>query len=122
LRVTVNGRLIFRAGAAALRYFEETARYRVPTYPVRFRIAGTAARAGRRPDHARTAQAQAQAREEIVPIYRALVDEVMFLLVDVLEVARHDNLPGFAEAPPDLVLAVLREAAISISTASTSFD
>jgi alkylation response protein AidB-like acyl-CoA dehydrogenase len=49
--------------------------------------------------------------EEIVPTYRAPVDEVMFLLTDVLEVARYDNLPGFADAPPDLVLAVLREAA-----------
>jgi alkylation response protein AidB-like acyl-CoA dehydrogenase len=46
-----------------------------------------------------------------VPIYRAPVDEVMFLLSDVLEVARYDNLPGFADATPDLVLAVLREAA-----------
>jgi alkylation response protein AidB-like acyl-CoA dehydrogenase len=32
-------------------------------------------------------------------------------LSDVLEVARYDNLPGFADATPDLVLAVLREAA-----------
>ena len=50
-------------------------------------------------------------REEIVPIYRAPVDEMMFLLTDVLEVARYGNLPGFAEAPPDLMLAILREAA-----------
>src|ERR1700722_6740224 len=49
--------------------------------------------------------------EETVPTYRAPVDEVMFLLTDVLKVARYDNLPGFADAPPDLVLAVLREAA-----------
>jgi acyl-CoA dehydrogenase len=46
-----------------------------------------------------------------VPIYRAPVDEVMFLLTDVLGVARYDNLPGFADATPDLMLAVLREAA-----------
>jgi acyl-CoA dehydrogenase len=52
-----------------------------------------------------------QTREEIVPIYRAPVDEVMFLLTDVLDVARYDNLPGFADAPPDLVLAILGEAA-----------
>jgi acyl-CoA dehydrogenase len=50
-------------------------------------------------------------REEIVPIYRAPVDEVMFLLTDVLKVARFDNLPGFADATPDLVLAILGEAA-----------
>ena len=46
-----------------------------------------------------------------MPSYRAPVEEVMFLLTDVLEVARYDNLPGFADAAPDLVLAVLREAA-----------
>jgi acyl-CoA dehydrogenase len=46
-----------------------------------------------------------------VPIYRAPVDEVMFLLTDVLKVARFDNLPGFADATPDLVLAILSEAA-----------
>jgi acyl-CoA dehydrogenase len=50
-------------------------------------------------------------REEIVPIYRAPVDEVMFLLTDVLNVARYDNLPGFADATPDLTLAILGEAA-----------
>ncbi len=46
-----------------------------------------------------------------MPIYRAPVDEMMFLLTDVLEVGRFGNLPGFAEAPPDLMLAILREAA-----------
>jgi acyl-CoA dehydrogenase len=52
-----------------------------------------------------------QAKEEIVPLYRAPVDEVMFLLTDVLKVARYDNLPGFADLTPDLALAVLGEAA-----------
>jgi acyl-CoA dehydrogenase len=46
-----------------------------------------------------------------VPLYRAPVDEVMFLLTDVLKVARYDNLPGFADLTPDLALAVLGEAA-----------
>jgi len=46
-----------------------------------------------------------------VPIYRAPVDEVMFLLTDVLKVARYDNLPGFADLTPDLALAALAEAA-----------
>jgi acyl-CoA dehydrogenase len=46
-----------------------------------------------------------------VPIYRAPVDETMFLLTDVLEIGRYGNLPGSAEAPPDLMLAILREAA-----------
>jgi alkylation response protein AidB-like acyl-CoA dehydrogenase len=35
----------------------------------------------------------------------------MFLLTDVLGVARFDNLPGFADTAPDLVLAILHEAA-----------
>ena len=47
----------------------------------------------------------------MVPIYRAPVDEAMFLLTDVFSVTRFANLPGFAEATPDLVLAVLGEAA-----------
>ncbi len=47
----------------------------------------------------------------MVPIYRAPVDEAMFLLTDVFSVTRFANLPGFAEATPDLILAVLGEAA-----------
>jgi alkylation response protein AidB-like acyl-CoA dehydrogenase len=35
----------------------------------------------------------------------------MFLLTDVLKVARYDNLPGFADATPDLVRPILEEAA-----------
>ena len=46
-----------------------------------------------------------------MPTYRAPVDEVMFLLRDVLRVERYNNLPGFAEATPDIVEAVLAEAA-----------
>ena len=46
-----------------------------------------------------------------MPTYRAPVDEVMFLLRDVLHVERYNNLPGFAEATPDIVAAVLAEAA-----------
>jgi acyl-CoA dehydrogenase len=46
-----------------------------------------------------------------VPLYRAPVDEVMFLLTDVLKVARYDNLPGFADLTPDLAPAILGEAA-----------
>ena len=46
-----------------------------------------------------------------MPLYRAPVDEVMFLLTDVLKVARYDNLPGFADATPDLVRPILEEAA-----------
>jgi len=46
-----------------------------------------------------------------MPSYKAPVDEVMFLLTDVFHIERHNNLPGFADATPDLVGAVLGEAA-----------
>jgi acyl-CoA dehydrogenase len=46
-----------------------------------------------------------------VPIYRAPVDEVMFLLEDVFQIARYDNLPGFADASTDVLKAILGEAA-----------
>jgi acyl-CoA dehydrogenase len=46
-----------------------------------------------------------------VPLYRAPIDEVTFLLAEVFQVARYDNLPGFADATPDVVVAVLDEAA-----------
>jgi alkylation response protein AidB-like acyl-CoA dehydrogenase len=39
------------------------------------------------------------------------VDDALFLLNDVFHLDRYGNLPGFAEASPDLVEAVLREAA-----------
>jgi len=43
--------------------------------------------------------------------YKAPVDDVMFLLNDVFHVERYNNLPGFADATPDLLEAVLGEAA-----------
>ena len=46
-----------------------------------------------------------------MPIYKAPVDDVMFLLGDVFHLDRYNNLPGFAEASPDVVEAVLTEAA-----------
>ncbi len=46
-----------------------------------------------------------------MPIYKAPVDDVMFLLSDVFHLERYNNLPGFAEASPDVVEAVLTEAA-----------
>ncbi len=46
-----------------------------------------------------------------MPIYKAPVGEAMFLLNDVLHVEHYNNLPGFAEATPDLAAAVLGEAA-----------
>jgi hypothetical protein len=46
-----------------------------------------------------------------MPSYKAPVDEVLFLLHDVFDIRRYANLPGFAEATPDLVEAILSEAA-----------
>src|SRR5580700_2597246 len=43
--------------------------------------------------------------------YKAPVDDVMFLLSDVFHIERYNNLPGFADASPDLVEAILGEAA-----------
>ena len=45
-----------------------------------------------------------------MPTYQAPVDDTLFLLSDVFHVDRYGNLPGFAEASPDIVEAVLREA------------
>src|SRR5450631_549181 len=50
-------------------------------------------------------------RERPMPTYKAPVDDTLFLLNDVLHLDRYGNLPGFADASPDLVEAVLREAA-----------
>ena len=46
-----------------------------------------------------------------MPSYKAPVDDVMFLLTDVFHIDRYNNLPGFADATPDLLEAVLAEAA-----------
>jgi hypothetical protein len=44
-----------------------------------------------------------------MPSYKAPVDDTLFLIRDVLEFERYGNLPRFAEAPLDVVEAVLRE-------------
>ena len=46
-----------------------------------------------------------------MPSYKAPVEDVLFLLNDVFQMQRHSNLPGFADASPDVVEAVLGEAA-----------
>src|SRR5690349_19350173 len=46
-----------------------------------------------------------------MPVYKAPVDDVMFLLNDVFHVERYANLPGFADASADVIEAVLGEAA-----------
>ena len=45
-----------------------------------------------------------------MPTYKAPVDDALFLLNDVFHLDRYGNLPGFADATPDIVEAVLREA------------
>src|SRR5471030_2276501 len=55
--------------------------------------------------------ALAGCRERPMPTYKAPVDDTLFLLNDVLHLDRYGNLPGFSDASPDVVEAVLREAA-----------
>jgi acyl-CoA dehydrogenase len=46
-----------------------------------------------------------------MPTYKAPVDDVLFIVNDVLHIERYGNLPGFADATPDLIEAILGEAA-----------
>jgi acyl-CoA dehydrogenase len=46
-----------------------------------------------------------------MPIYKAPVEDVQFLLNDVFHMERYGNMPGFSDASPDLVAAILEEAA-----------
>ncbi|HEY8006158.1 MAG TPA: acyl-CoA dehydrogenase C-terminal domain-containing protein [Methylocella sp.] len=46
-----------------------------------------------------------------MPSYKAPVEDILFLLRDVFPIQRYNNLPGFADASPDLIEAVLSEAA-----------
>jgi alkylation response protein AidB-like acyl-CoA dehydrogenase len=46
-----------------------------------------------------------------MPSYKAPVDDALFLLNDVFHFDRYGNLPGFADASPDIVEAILGEAA-----------
>ncbi|MEL6919814.1 MAG: acyl-CoA dehydrogenase C-terminal domain-containing protein [Pseudomonadota bacterium] len=45
-----------------------------------------------------------------MPAYTAPVEDTLFILNDVLKYEKYNNLPGFADASPDIVEAVLREA------------
>src|SRR5579885_1096293 len=46
-----------------------------------------------------------------MPIYKAPVEDVTFLLNDVVQIDRYDNLPGFSDASSDVREAILGEAA-----------
>ena len=46
-----------------------------------------------------------------MPTYKAPVEDVQFLLNDVFHMDRYGNMPGFADATPDVVAAILEEAA-----------
>ena len=41
--------------------------------------------------------------------YKAPVDRTLFLLNDVLKISNYESFPRFADASPDVVLAVLTE-------------
>jgi acyl-CoA dehydrogenase len=45
-----------------------------------------------------------------MPLYKAPIEDVLFLLNDVFHIERFANLPGFAEASPDVVQAIVAEA------------
>jgi 3-(methylsulfanyl)propanoyl-CoA dehydrogenase len=45
-----------------------------------------------------------------MPTYKAPINDVEFLLNDVLKIERYGNISGFAEATPDLVSVILNEA------------
>ncbi len=46
-----------------------------------------------------------------MPVYKAPVEDTLFLLNDVFAIERYNNLPGFADATPDVIEAVLGEGA-----------
>src|SRR4051794_18311449 len=54
---------------------------------------------------------QPACRRPEMPIYKAPVEDVSFLLNDVFQIDRYDNLPGFSDASADVREAIIAEAA-----------
>src|SRR5262245_27615299 len=50
-------------------------------------------------------------RRQTMPTYKAPFDDALFLLNDVFHLVHYGNLPGFSDASPDVVEAMLRAAA-----------
>lgn len=46
-----------------------------------------------------------------MPVYKAPVNDTLFILNDVLNIDRYNNLPGFEDATPDMIEAIVGEAA-----------
>ena len=46
-----------------------------------------------------------------MPVFKAPVDDTLFILNDVLGIERYSNLSGFADATPDVIEAIVQEAA-----------
>src|SRR6478752_625383 len=46
-----------------------------------------------------------------MPVYKAPVEDTLFVLNDVLGLEKYNNLPGFADATPDMIEAIAGEAA-----------
>ena len=46
-----------------------------------------------------------------MPVYKAPVNDTLFVLNDVLGLERYNNLPGYADATPDMIEAIVGEAA-----------
>ena len=75
--------------------------YIVHVEPSRGAIAASAA--------ARTGGFCVSLGEQKMPTYKAPVSDTLFLLSDVFDYANYANLPGFADAPMDVVEAILSE-------------
>ena len=46
-----------------------------------------------------------------MPIYKAPVEDTLFILNDVLGIERYNNIPGFSDVTPDMLDAIVGEAA-----------